>query len=344
MTGQVPVLAVGDSYMPATVFQSALENADGGRIDADVATVTISSEPSWPLGTLREYEGDPAEVSSMLAGYEVLLLHGAPVTRDVLEANPALRLIGCARGGPVNVDLEAARDLGVAVTTTPGKNAPAVADLTIGFVISLLRNVLPSIRDVDETAAEGHGISESAFEGARWFGGELSSRTIGLVGLGNVARLVAQRALALGMDVVAFDPFVAPGSVEGVRQVGSVGELAAQSQVLSVHARATGDNRHLIGERELAALPSGAMLINTARESLVDEAALLAALRTGHLAGAAMDVCESDGPWRELIAMPNVTLTPHIAGATHETLRRGAEMLVSELQRWRRGDDLRWRV
>ncbi len=332
------ILALGDSYMPADIFARAFA-ARGLTIDtATVSDVTASGDTS----TVREFEGDPAEVAHLAQGYDVVAFHAAPFTAEVFAALPGLRLIGCARGGPVNVDLAAAAAHGVRVTTTPGKNADAVADLTVGFLISLARNVPSSLRDVDERAATGRPLAESTFEGARWFGREIASLTVGLVGFGNVARLVAARVRALGATVLAYDPFVDPATVSDVRIVADLDQLLAVSDVVSIHARATAQNRHLIGSTQIARMPRGSFLINTARESLVDEGALLDALRDGHLAGAALDVNEPDGPWRDLVAQPHLILTPHLAGATHETLRRGAEMLADEVTAYTEGRKLRW--
>lgn len=332
------ILVIGDSYMPVDSFVSALERHG---FACDRATIDVTDAPTWPTDRIREFEGDPAQTSALLDGHEVVVIHGAPITRETLEANPALKLIACARGGPVNVDLDAARELGVRVATTPGKNAAAVADLAIGLLITTFRNVVPALKDVDRTAAAGGAMAESTFEGAKWFGRELSGRTLGLVGLGNVAKLVAARAAALGMRVIAYDPFMMD-AVDGVEQVATLGELLERSEALSIHARATAENRRMFDEAAFATLPAGAIFINTARESLVDEAALLAALRSGHLAGAALDVCEPDGSWRELAATPNVTLLPHIAGATFETLGRGADMLAHQIADWVHGRELRW--
>lgn len=335
------ILVIGDSYMNARLFVEALQ-AHG--LEADAATVTVTAQPSWPTDGLAEFEGDPAEVSALIDGHRVVAFHGAPISRRVIEENPSVQLLACARGGPVNVDRAAAAEHGVAVTTTPGKNAAAVADLTIGFLIDLLRNVAPSLRDAERRRASGAPLVESTFDGARWFGYEMKGRRLGLVGLGNVARLVAKRALALGLEVLAFDPFVPAGAVAGVTQVDSLDELLPQVDILSLHARATADNRHLMSGPQFAALRPGAFFINTARESLVDEEALLAGIRSHQLGGAALDVCESDGPWRELLAEPNVVITPHIAGATFETLRRGAQMLADEILAFTTGGELRWRV
>ncbi|MFV0252252.1 MAG: NAD(P)-dependent oxidoreductase [Beutenbergiaceae bacterium] len=332
------ILIIGDSYMPADVFLRAF-TARG--LSADTATMTMI-EPTWDTSRIREFEGDPAEVARLAQGYDIIAFQAAPVTEQVLAALPQLRLAGCARGGPVNVDLSAARSRGVRVTTTPGKNADAVADLTIGFIISLLRNVPASLRDVDQRLADGRPLAESTFEGARWFGREVNGLRLGLVGYGNVARLVATRARALGATITAFDPFVDPDTVTGATIVADLDELLSDVDVLSVHARASEENRHLIGASQIARMPAGSYLINTARESLVDEQALLAALTEGHLGGVALDVNEPDGPWRELVAAPNLVLTPHLGGATHETLARGADMLASEIEAFIAGTPLRW--
>lgn len=332
------ILALGDSYMSAAVFSDAFRAAG---FDADSATMTVANA-TWAAASISEYEGDPAETAALVAGYDIVACHGAPFTQEVFARAEGLRLLACARGGPVNIDLDAAKAAGVRITTTPGKNADAVADLTIGFLISLARNLPAAVRDVNERVERGEQVAESNFEGARWFGREIGSLTLGLVGYGNVARLVAARARALGARVVAYDPFVDFGSVSDEQLVSTLDELLEAADALSIHARATPDNRHLIGASEIASLRRGSVIINTARESFIDETALLAALRSGHLAGAAADVNETDGPWRELVAEPNFTLTPHLGGATHETLRRGADMAVAEIRRYLAGEPLRW--
>lgn len=332
------ILVIGDSYMTADVFVTAF--AQRG-LAADAVTMT-DVDPTWDTSSIHEYEGDPAEVARVAKGYDIIAFHAAPITAEVLAGLPELRLAGCARGGPVNVDLEAARARGIRVTTTPGKNAEAVADLTIGFLISLVRNVPASVRDVDERIADGRPLAESTFEGARWFGREIKGMMLGLIGYGNVARLVAARARALGANIVAFDPYVDPATVDDATIVDDLDVLLAQSDVVSVHARATPENRHMIGAEQIARMPRGSFLINTARESLVEEQAMLDALAGGHLAGVALDVNEPDGPWRELVAQPNLLLTPHLAGATFETLARGADMLAAEIQAYIDGEPLRW--
>jgi len=320
------VLVVGDPYMPVSAYAEALAELDG-RIE--LSTMQIDDVWSAPARTeserrLREYVGDPAEVARAAAGHDALIVHGAPVTSEVLDAGP-LRLVCCARGGPVNVDVAAATDRGVPVVNTPGKNAEAVAELTIAFALLLIRAVPRASR----LARQGGGFAESVFEGREFFGREAPSLTMGLVGLGHVGREVARRARALGFTVVGYDP-QPPAALGGVDLV-SLDTLLDRSDIISVHARLTPQNRHMFSWDTFARMRRGSYFINTARESLVDEAALGRALEEGILGGAALDVLERTPPGdrHRLLDLPNVLVTPHIGGATSETLARGARRAVA---------------
>ncbi len=327
----VRVLAVGDPFMPAGLFTAALA---GLRDTVAVTELQIASTEAAPPRTdsgraVREYIGDPADLAATVAGHDALLVHGAPVTAEVLDAAP-LRLVCCARGGPVNVDVAAATARGIAVTSAPGRNAEAVAELTIAFALMLIRAVPAAARYL----TGGGPLGRSTYEGSQFIGGEAASMTLGLVGLGHVGREVAARGHALGFTVLGYDP-VPPGTVPpGVTMVG-LDDLLSRSDLVSVHARATADNRHMFGAAAFARMPRGAFFINTARESLVDEDALARALASGTLAGAALDVAQPRpaGDRHPLLDLPNVIITPHIAGATRETLRRGAEMAAAAVAR-----------
>jgi D-3-phosphoglycerate dehydrogenase / 2-oxoglutarate reductase len=323
----VRVLAIGDPYMPVTRFAEAL--ASLGQA-VTVTLMQIDRTDGEPPRTesehrLREYAGDPAEVARAAAGHDVLVVHGAPVSAEAL-AVPGLRLVCCARGGPVNVDVAAATERGIPVANTPGKNAEAVADLTIAFALMLIRGVPRASRYL----AAGGTFGESVYDGREFFGREAAGTVLGLVGLGHVGRNVATRALALGFDVIAHDP-VTPSIVpDGVRLV-SFDRLLAEANIVSVHARATLANRHMFSAPVFARMKAGASFINTARESLVDEDALSAAVRSGAVAGAALDVVEwpADGAQHPLLDLPQVFITPHIGGATYETLDRGARQAAA---------------
>jgi D-3-phosphoglycerate dehydrogenase len=321
------VLVVGDPYMPVSAYTDALA---GLRGQVELSTMQIDEVTCAPPATdserrLREYVGDPAEVARAVSGHDVLIVHGAPVTAEVLRAAP-LRLVCCARGGPVNVDVAAATDRGIPVVNTPGKNAEAVAELTIAFALLLIRGVPRASRHL----LEGGGFAESVFEGREFFGREAPSLTMGLVGLGHVGREVAWRARALGLTLFGYDPQPPPAAVPGVELV-PLEVLLARSDIVSLHARLTPENRQMFSRETFARMRPGAYFINTARESLVDEQALRQALEQGILGGAALDVLErtpASGP-HPLLSMPNVFITPHIGGATSETLARGAQRAVT---------------
>jgi D-3-phosphoglycerate dehydrogenase len=331
------VLAVGDSYMPPRYFAEAFASLEAAH---EVEYMQIDPvrrfQPRSPSELkLREYQGSPVELVERMSGVEALVVQGAPVTDQVLDASPVLRLVCCARGGPVNIDVESVSARGLPLVATPGKNANAVADLTIGFLVSLARGLPRAQRFLED----GNQLRDN-WEGAKFMGSDLRRHVLGIVGYGQIGRRVAERALSFGMTVVAFDPYA---SVAGpVVAVASLEELLERADFVSLHARATLENENMIDSAALARMKSRAFLINTARETLVDEDALDAALETGHLAGAALDVVRTTNAQgrHRLLRHENVVLTPHLGGATHETLLQGAEMIADEIRRFAAGEPL----
>jgi D-3-phosphoglycerate dehydrogenase / 2-oxoglutarate reductase len=336
----VKLLVVGDSYMPVEVFRHAFERLDDHYrfeyLQLDMGRTEV--EGSESERRIREYAGSPTQIIEQLSDHDALVVHGGAVTDAVLDAAP-LRLVCCARGGPVNVDVRAATERHIPVVTTPGKNAEAVADLTIAFLVILARGVT---RAAGFLAAGGR-VGESTFEGAEWFGYDLGGHLLGLVGYGQVGRRVALRAQAMGMQVASFDPYVGGEAMaqDGV-QGASFEQLLERARFVSLHARQPADSSDLFGPEEFARMREGSFFVNTARETLVDEEALLAALRSGHIAGAALDVLRprAAGAVNPLLGLPNVVATPHIGGATFETLDRGAEMVAGEIERFEAGGEL----
>jgi D-3-phosphoglycerate dehydrogenase len=330
------ILAAGDSYMPPRYFQEAFgaleESHEVEYLQMDALRPFTPTSPS-ELG-LREYQGSPDELIERMEGVEVLVVQGAPVTDAVLEASPSLRLVCCARGGPVNVDIEAVTAQGIPLVITPGKNSEAVADLTLAFIVMLARGLPRAMRFLEE----GNRLRDN-WEGAKFIGSDLRRHVLGLVGVGQVGRRVAQRARSFGMTVIAYDPYA---RADGIEQVDSLAELLSRADFVSLHARATPENANMIDAAALATMKPGAYLLNTAREGLVDEDALDAALASGHLGGAALDVVhtsQTHGRHR-LLRHENVVLTPHLGGATHETLLQGAEMITQEIERFAEGEPL----
>jgi D-3-phosphoglycerate dehydrogenase / 2-oxoglutarate reductase len=336
------ILVLGDPFCPSAVLRVAFADLEA---ETEVTFADVIEEPDWVAVSgsdrrIREYIGSPRQVIDALDGHDVLVVQAAPVTEAVLDAWPSVRLVCCVRGGPVNVDVAAATARGIPVVITPGKNADAVAELTIAFLIMLARRLPEMLRYIDAGGVFGH----DNHEGAHWFGHDVAGKTLGLVGYGQVGRRVALRALALGMRVVAFDPFMGAATLvaDGV-EAADLDTLLGVSDFVSLHARATAENEGLIGSDAVARMKPGAFLINTARVSLVDEAAVLDGLRSGHLAGLAVDVVSpSPASGRHpVLAFPNVIVTAHIGGATEETLLHGGEMAAAEIGRFLRGEPLR---
>ncbi len=277
-----------------------------------------------------------AQLIASLAETEVLICEVERVDAPVLAAAPTVRLVASCRGNPANVDLDAAADHGVTVLSTPGRNAISVADFTLGLLLEHCRNIGRSERQLRE-----HGwMVDDDLPYFHYRGPELAGRTMGLVGLGAIGRLVSDRARGFGLSVVAFDPFVARAP-EGVRLM-ALDELLVRSDFVSIHCPLTPETRGLIGRRELELMRAEAVLVNTARAAVVDEKALLHALRHRNIAGAALDVfweepLPADHPIRDL---DNVTITPHVAGAADDVKRHHARMIIDDVARWQAGEPL----
>jgi D-3-phosphoglycerate dehydrogenase len=334
------ILAVGDSFVPVEVFKRGFAELERAQ---DIEYLQLDeSLPFTPSSdselSIREYLGSPNQVASSVGDADILVVHGAPVTDSVIAAGARLKLLCCARGGPVNIDVKAASARRLPVVNTPGKNAEAVADQAIAFMVMLARGFPRAQRFL----LEGGTLGESAYEGARFQGHELGGHVLGLVGYGNVGRRVARRAVAFGMSVVVYDPYVKGDDPIGVEQAPSLASLLDVADFVSLHVRASADTEDMFGRAEFAAMKRGSYFINTARETLVDEAALDAALASGHISGAALDVVRArngSGP-HPLLRHDNVVITPHIGGATHETLMRGVTMVAAEIERFVAGEPL----
>lgn len=272
------------------------------------------------------------ELRTAARGSQLLLTELEVVDAALLDVVPELRLVGTARGGPTNVDLAACAARGIPVLYTPGRNADSVADFTLGLLLALVRQIPAAERHLRDTG----WLVDTQLPYLRFRGPELAGRTLGLVGYGAVGRRVAQRARdGFGMRVLFTDPAV-PGSI-------TLDELLAAADVLSLHCPRLPATRHLIDAAALGRLPVGAYLLNTAGGDVVVVDALVAALQSGRLAGAALDVFAEEPLPRSspLLQAPNLLLTPHVAGAAHDVVRHGSELLCADVERWHRGQPLR---
>jgi D-3-phosphoglycerate dehydrogenase len=265
-----------------------------------------------------------AALAAEISNADGLVVRSATkVTRELLDRAEKLRVVGRAGVGVDNVDMDAATHRGVLVMNTPGGNAVSVAEHTFALLLGLARGVPQS---------------NAAIHAGRWektsSGMELRGKTLGLVGLGRVGSEVARRARALEMNVLAFDPYVTPAAARELEvELIPFEDLLKRSDVISLHTALSLATEKMINAAALAQMKKGARLINCARGELIDEAALAEALRSGHLAGAAVDTFAQEPPKNSpLIGLPNLIATPHIAGSTAEAQEEVGTLIAQQVR------------
>ena len=331
------IAVIGDNFMRADVFESALRDAVTAPFTCEKLDLPFPDEPivqrgeSPELAGLREFQGTPEQVVATAAGARILVTHVAPVSRSILRELPDLQMVAVARGGPVNVDVAALRERGIRLVNTPGRNAGAVAEFTIGAIIAETRNI-----------SRGHAaLMRGTWRGELYRADvqrkELSAMTVGIVGYSAIGTRVAALLRAFGSRILITDPYteLTPEDVRyGARQV-ALDELLSRSDVVTLHARLTPETQGMIDAEAIARMKPGAVLINTARGPMVDGPALHDALARGHLSGAVLDTFDIEPlpAGSPLLGLDSVTMTPHIAGASTTTVSVAADMVAREVQR-----------
>jgi D-3-phosphoglycerate dehydrogenase / 2-oxoglutarate reductase len=336
------VAVIGDRFMTPSTFEAAIRAHCDGLVDIATMQLPWPDEPMRHgyvepgMDGLKEYQGDAEAIVGFVGSAEIAITQLAPFSAAMLKRLPALKLIVVARGGPVNIDLAAARERGVAVANAPGRNASAVAEFTIGAIIAETRLM-----------TRGHdALRRGEWRGdlyrADFVGRELSQMTVGVIGYGHIGTKVVHLLKAFGGRILVADPYVelsAEDIRDGVVQT-TLPALLRESDVVTLHARVTPETLGFIGRDEFAAMREGAVFVNTARGPMVDYEALAEALKSGCLRGAMLETfaVEPAPAGLELLGLENVTLTPHIAGASLKTIERAAEAAAEEVRRYLAGE------
>lgn len=290
-----------------------------GLEDKSVFESLIRAGLSYKLNpynrTLTEEENLELHAEHRPAG---IIAGTEPVTARVIDVNPELKIISRAGVDLGNVDGNAARQRGILVFNTPDAPKEAVAELTVGLILAVLRHIVRSDRSI------------RSGEWNKYMGSLLEKRTVGLVGCGSIGKATAKLLNAFGCRVIGYDPYVS--HAEGIELVSSKDELLERSEIVSLHVPLTDKTKHFIDARALQTMKQGSILINTSRGGVVDETALLAYLESGHLSGAALDTFESEPYHGHLAKQEHVVITPHIGSYARESRvmmeREAAENLV----------------
>jgi D-3-phosphoglycerate dehydrogenase / 2-oxoglutarate reductase len=340
MTREIAI--IGDRFMLPEIFRAKIKAAVGSELSVRMLEQPWPDEPMEHgygrvgLEGLKEYMGSPDQIVDFVADAEMFVTHLAPLSKSMLERLPNLKFVAVSRGGPVNIDIKAARARGLRVVNTPGRNASAVAEFTIGAILSetrLIRLGHESLR-----AGEWRGDLYRADVTGR----ELSEMTVGVIGYGAIGTRVVQLLKAFGCRILVCDPYVqltAQDRLDGVRQT-NLDTLLEQSDVVTLHARVTAETTGFIDAEAFARMKKDAVFVNTARGPLVDYNALYEALVSQRLRGAMLETFAVEPVPAEwpLLKLPNVTLTPHIAGASVRTVTYAAEQAAEEVRRYIAGE------
>ena len=331
------LVAISDHYIPHDTMRKGLASLEALGIEVEVRPWEHETLVELQEANLAIEQGGPdavqlpGELFENLADVKILVAQFTPISRRMIEAAPQLKVIGVLRGGVENVAIDVATERGVSVLNTPGRNARAVAECTMGLILTEIRNL-----------ARSHACLMRG-EWRREFANglaipELNEKTVGLVGYGAIGRLVAHYLQAFGSRILAFDPYAQGDSAPA--ELVDLPTLMKESDVVSLHARLSPETHHLIGAAELAMMKPTAVLVNTARSGLIDEPALVETLRQGKIMGAALDVFDEEPlPAKSpLLELDNVTITPHLAGSTIDAFLNSPKLMAGHLTRMLQGD------
>lgn len=357
-------LIAGDRYMKPGLIQQIIEEYLEDKLSKSLIFKTVEfpypeeeisltpetvvpSGMSWSnflqfkkIDGISEYYGFPHALEEYIDDVQILVIHGAALPEFVLQKGKKLKLICSLRGGPKNIDIVAAKKMGIKIAYTPGKNARAVAESTLGGLLTLTRNITQS-----SWLLQREKIWKPVFFNYDICGIEIKDKVFGIIGFGHIAKEVVELLRGFKLKkILVFDPYKPNDEMKKSGVVPTdLKQLLRESDIISLHARLAPSSRVILGKEEFASMLRKPIIINTARGTLVDYEALIQALKNEKVSGAVLDVFP-DGPfrkYRKLLEMPNVVCTPHIAGGSKETVMRAAKMVAEEIKRFILGLPLR---
>jgi len=330
------IVGIGDLFIPAKYIAQGFE-----PMRAAGHEVTVMD---WPLNSFDELQAinlkveqngadayePPQVVFDLAKSADIFVTQFCPVTKNLVETMPKLKAVGVLRAGTENINRACLSERGIIVINTPGRNAECVSDFTIGMMIAEARNI----------ARGHHGLMTGKWIRDYSNNGEipdLNSRTVGIIGLGAIGKLVARKLSGFQMRLIGYDPYADQEecAAMGIELV-SLETLLQEADFVTLHARLTEENRHMIGPDQFTMMKRTAYLINTSRAGLIDENALVNALAAKRIAGAALDVYEEEPPkpGNRLLSLDNVTLTPHMAGGSNDAFFNTPKLLCKRMTDW----------
>ena len=322
------LVGIGDLFIPCEYIEKGMASLRDYGIDVSTVEWKLSGFDELQHINLLVEQGEreniplPEDVLDALADAEIIITQFFPITKAVIDACPKLETIGVLRAGIENVNAEYAKEKGIRVFHAVGRNAHAVSDFAVGAIICEARNI-----------ARGHyGIKNGQW--IREYPNsasipDLHGKTVGIIGYGEIGRLVQKKLSGFDMNVIAYDPYYHGSDVQTV----DLETLMEVSDFVTIHARLTAENEHMINAELLARMKPTAYLINTSRSGLIDEEALVAVLREHKIAGAFLDVFDHEPPAIDdpLVQLDNVTLTPHMAGGSKDAFYNTPVLLADAL-------------
>lgn len=324
------LLAIADNFIDEKTMYNGLKDLEKIGVNIEVRNWYHENQEDLQRDNLLIEQNGPEAVElpdkllNDLDKFDIIIVQFAPVSKKLMSQAKNLKLIGVLRGGTENIDKDYAKQNNIKVLNTPGRNARAVAEFTMGMILSEVRNIARSHYALKNNEWRKDFPNNSYIP-------ELNGKTVGLVGFGHIGQLVAGYLKTFGSNIIAYDPFF-KGNFEGVEIV-DLDTLLRNSDIVTIHARYTKDTHHLIDERELSLMKKNAVLINTARSGLVNQDALVEALKEHRIFGAAIDVFDNEPIPEddEILKLDNITITPHIAGSTKDAFSNSPKMMANIL-------------